>query len=146
MDPVADLTIETLGGRGDGIAHWRGEAVFVPFTLPGDRVKARLGARREGGREARAVEWLERGPGRADPVCRHFTRCGGCVLQHLDAQTYGAAKLAGLRAALQRVGIDPAVVDPLRTVPPGRRRAGLGLRRSRNEAAPAIVGFRERSS
>jgi 23S rRNA (uracil1939-C5)-methyltransferase len=120
--------------------------VFVPFTLPGDRVRARLGTPRRGGREARVVEWLARGPGRAEPVCRHFTRCGGCALQHLDAETYRAAKLAGLDAALRGVGIDPGIVEPLRTVPPGRRRAGLGLRRPRDARAPAIVGFRERSS
>jgi 23S rRNA (uracil1939-C5)-methyltransferase len=146
MDPLVELTIEALGGQGDGIARSGGETVFVPFTLPGDRVRARLGPRRQGGREAREVEWLERGPGRAEPICRHFTRCGGCALQHLDPQTYRAAKLAGLHAALRRVGIDPAIVEPLRTVLPGRRRAGLGLRRPSNAAAPAIVGFRERSS
>jgi 23S rRNA (uracil1939-C5)-methyltransferase len=146
MDPHVELTIETLGGQGDGIARRQGETMFVPYTVPGDRVRATLGAPRQGGREARAVEWLERGAGRADPVCRHFTRCGGCALQHLDAETYRATKLAGLHAALRRVGIDPAVVQPLRTVPPGRRRAGLGLRRPRNGGGPASVGFRERSS
>jgi 23S rRNA (uracil1939-C5)-methyltransferase len=146
MDPLVELTIETLGGQGDGIARRHGETVFVPFTLPGDRVRARLGLGRQGGREARAVEWLERGPGRTDPICRHFTRCGGCALQHLDPETYRTAKLAGLHAALRGVGIDPAIVQPLRPVPLGRRRAGLGLRRARNGSAPAIIGFRERSS
>lgn len=144
MDPTVELTIETLGGQGDGIARRHGEAVFVPFTLPGDRVRARLGAHRQGGREARALEWLEQGPGRTGPACRHFTRCGGCALQHLDAGTYRTAKLAALHAALRRVGIDPAIVEPLRTVPPGRRRAGIGLRRPQDARAPAVVGFRER--
>lgn len=146
MDPLVDLTIEALGGHGDGIGQWRGESVFVPFTLPGDRVKVLLGPRRQGGRDARAVEWLERGAGRTDPLCRHFTRCGGCALQHLDPETYRAAKLASLHAALGRVGVDPAIVGPLRTVPPGRRRAGLGLRRSRDPRAPGTIGFRERLS
>ncbi|HEY1794996.1 MAG TPA: TRAM domain-containing protein [Stellaceae bacterium] len=143
---VVELAIDELGSQGDGVASWRGETVFVPFTLPGDRVRARLGSPRQGGREARVMEWLARGPGRAEPVCRHFARCGGCTLQHLDAETYRAAKLAGLLAALRRVGIDTAVVGPLRTVPPGRRRAGLGLRRPKDARAPAVVGFRERSS
>ena len=146
MEPLVELTIERLGGQGDGIARRRGEAVFVPFTLPGDRVRARLGPRRQGGHEAWAVEWLARGSGRTEPVCRHFARCGGCALQHLGPETYHAAKLAGLDAALKRVGIDPAVVKPLRAVAPGRRRARFGLRRPRHAHAPAIVGFRERFS
>src|SRR5690348_18141782 len=129
MDRLEELTIEALGGQGDGLASRRGESLFIPFALPGDRVRVRLGAPRQGGREARAVEWLEQGPGRAEPVCRHFTRCGGCALQHLDAENYRTIKLAGLCAALRRVGIDPAVVGPLRTVAPARPRPRPARRR-----------------
>ena len=50
-ETLVELTVERIGARGDGIAHYRGEPVFVPFTVPGDRVRARLGARRHGGRE-----------------------------------------------------------------------------------------------
>ena len=50
-EPVT-LTVEHIGVRGDGVAHHRGEAVYLPFTAPGDVVKARLGARRGDGRVA----------------------------------------------------------------------------------------------
>lgn len=140
MSEIVELSVEALGAQGDGIARWHGETVFVPFAAPGDRVRARLGARRGQGREARVVERLALGQGRAEPVCRHFGRCGGCALQHLDGDAYRALKLAALHGALRRIGIDPAVVAPLREVPPGRRRARLGLR------PPALAGFRERFS
>jgi 23S rRNA (uracil1939-C5)-methyltransferase len=143
-DETVELTVDRLGGRGDGIAQWRGDSIFVPFAAPGDRVRVRLGARRAGGREARIVALLAAGPGRLRPVCRHFGRCGGCALQHLDAATYRTAKLGGLTGTLRRAGIDPAVVEPLRAVPPGRRRARLGLFRPNDARAAAIVGFRER--
>ena len=144
-DPI-ELSIAELGAHGDGIARWDGEIVFVPYTVPGDRVRAVLGAPRGSGREARVVERLESGPGRIEPVCRHFGRCGGCALQHLDTDTYRATKLAGLHAALGRGGIDPAIVAPLQVVAPGRRRAGLGLRRPKDATGPAVVGFRARFS
>jgi 23S rRNA (uracil1939-C5)-methyltransferase len=143
---TVDLVIETLGAQGDGIAHWRGEAVFVPFTVPGDRVRAEIGVRRGSGREGRLVARVAAGARRAEPVCRHFERCGGCALQHLVAEDYPAVKLGGLTTALRRVGIDPEVVAPPRIVPPARRRARLGLARPRHPDAPATVGFRERFS
>jgi 23S rRNA (uracil1939-C5)-methyltransferase len=118
-EELVDLSVESLGARGDGIAQYRGEPVFLPLTVPGDRVRVRRG----GGREGRVVDRLASGPERADPPCRHFGVCGGCALQHLGASSYQAVKLGALRAALERVGIDPGVVEPLRVVPPARRRA-----------------------
>jgi len=143
---LVELVVARLGAHGDGVAEHAGAPVFLPYTVPGDRVRARLGVRRGGGREGRVVERLGSRPGRADPPCRHFGRCGGCALQHLDAASYRAAKLGALRTALDRAGIDPDLVQPLRIVPPTRRRARLGLIRPRNPQLPARIGFRERFS
>jgi len=139
-----ELTVERLGPQGDGIANWQGEPVFLPFTVPGDRVRAQIGARRGSGHEGRVVERITSGPRRATPVCRHFGQCGACSLQHLAAEDYQAVKLGALHTALRRVGIYPAVVAPLRAVPPARRRVRLGLVRPRDPRAPAVLGFRER--
>jgi 23S rRNA (uracil1939-C5)-methyltransferase len=141
---TAELVVECLGAQGDGIARWRGETIFLPFAVPGDRVRVELGMRRGPGREGRVVELIDSGPRRVAPACRHFGSCGGCALQHLAPEDYRAVKLGALSAALRRVGIDPSVVAPLRTVPPQRRRARLGLARPRDPSAPAVVGFRER--
>ena len=143
-EELIELSVESLGARGDGIAQYRGEPVFLPFTVPGDRVRARLGARRAGGREGRLVDRLASGPERADPPCRHFGVCGGCTLQHLGASSYQAVKLGALRAALERVSIDPGIVAPMRVVPPARRRARVGLVRPGHPFLPARIGFRER--
>src|SRR6516165_9504951 len=123
-DGLVELSVERLGAQGDGIGERGGEPVFLPFTVPGDRVRAQLGARRGGGREGRVVEWLDAGKGRAEPPCAHFGRCGGCAIQHLAPASYRALKLSALFNALKRVGIDPDPVRPLRLVagdlmPPG---------------------------
>ena len=143
-EELVELAIERVGARGDGIAQYRGGPVFVPFTVPGDHVRARLGARRHGGREGFVVDWLASGPGRGAPRCRHFGTCGGCALQHLDHESYQRIKLGALHSALERVGIDPGVVGPMRLVPPERRRARLGISRPRDPRLPARVGYRER--
>jgi 23S rRNA (uracil1939-C5)-methyltransferase len=53
-------------------------------------------------------------------------------------------KLRVLNNALERVGIDPDPVRPLRVVPPERRRARLGMIRPSDPRLPALIGFRER--
>jgi 23S rRNA (uracil1939-C5)-methyltransferase len=138
-EELIELSVERVGARGDGIAQYGGEPVFLPLTVPGDRVRARLGARRGGAREGRVVDRLASGPERADPPCRHFAVCGGCALQHLGASSYQAVKLGALRAA--RVGIDAGVVEPLRVVPPARRRARVGLVRPGHPLLPRGSAF-----
>lgn len=143
-EALVELAVEHIGARGDGIAHYGGEPVFVPFTVPGDRVRARLGSRRYGGREGLVVDRLASGPGRTAPRCRHFEICGGCGLQHLDAASYRRVKLDTVRTALERAGIDPGVVAPMRLVPPERRRARVGISRPHDPRLPVRVGYRER--
>ncbi len=139
----AELEIAEIGARGDGIADMDGERVFVSFTVPGDRVLARLGGRRGDGIVARATRILAQGPGRAEPACAHFGECGGCSLQHLDAGHYRDWKRGLLRAALARHGIE-ADIAPLAPAPPrARRRADLtALRRPQG----VLLGFNARSS
>jgi 23S rRNA (uracil1939-C5)-methyltransferase len=143
-ESLVELAVERIGARGDGIAQYRGELVFVPFTVPGDRVRARLGARRHGGREGFVVARLASGPQRAASCCRHFETCGGCALQHLDGASYRRIKLEALHTALERVGISPGIIGPMRLVPPERRRARLGISRPRDPRLPARIGYRER--
>ena len=78
--PPAELVIEAVGGEGDGIAPG---PVYVPYTLPGERVLA------QGAGERRTlVEVLAQSPERVAPPCPHFGACGGCALQHWAAQPY----------------------------------------------------------
>ena len=141
---LVELVVERVGARGDGIAYHEGKPIFLPFTAPGDRVRARLGMRRGGGREGEVVSVLAAGPGRATPACRHFTICGGCALQQLDRTTYDRVKLEALRTAVGRAGIDPSVIRPMRMPAPARRRARLGIEFPHKLDMPVRVGYRER--
>ncbi len=137
-----ELTIERIGGRGDGIAEHKDRPVYVPFTVPGDTVRARLEGRRGDGQAAALVEVLVPGPDRQPPACGHFGTCGGCALQHLNGRAYRAWKRDRVLGALKRVGLgDVAVGQPVSTAPGKRRRATLAARRT---ASGLILGFRER--
>ncbi len=135
----AIVTIDGLGAGGDGIARLDGERLFVPYTLPGERWRVRLGANVRGGWRAIPLERLE-GPARATPVCPHFGRCGGCSLQHLPEESYRRFKLERITEPLARRGLDPIRTDPLTTSPlHSRRRLRLAWRRQGRRLA---LGFR----
>ena len=124
-----------MRSSGDGVAQCRGEPVFVPFTVPGDRVRARLGARRHGGQEGFAVDWLASGSGRAARRCRHFGTCGGCALQHLDDASYRRVKLETLHTALEReprtfAEVDQFVAEPFTVADPRRENEDGWARRA----------------
>lgn len=142
--PELELTVTALGGRGDGIAEHRGTAVFLPLTVPGDRVRVALGERRGEGIAGEALELLASGPDRAEPPCPHFGACGGCQVQHLRPEAYAAWKADLAAQALARRGLDTAVLTPLAALPPaGRRRAVFAARRGRSAV---FLGFNERLS
>jgi 23S rRNA (uracil1939-C5)-methyltransferase len=131
----ATLTVERIGARGDGVARHEGKPIFLPFTAPGDVVRARIGP--DG--EAKLVALLSRSA-RQVPPCPHFGVCGGCSLQHLPDIAYAEAKRDFVRAALAHRGLDETLVAPIERVPPAtRRRARVAMTRS-------AIGFHERAS
>ncbi|HTO02700.1 MAG TPA: class I SAM-dependent RNA methyltransferase [Opitutus sp.] len=60
-----------------------GWVVMVPFTLPGERVRARVFRNHKNFSEADLVAVLTPSPHRVEPGCALFGRCGGCQYQHL---------------------------------------------------------------
>jgi 23S rRNA (uracil1939-C5)-methyltransferase/tRNA (uracil-5-)-methyltransferase len=60
-----------------------GWVVMVPFTLPGERVRARVFRNHKNFSQADLVAVLTPSPRRVAPRCALFGRCGGCQYQHL---------------------------------------------------------------
>ena len=109
------VRILRLAAGGDGVGRLEdGRTVFVPRTAPGDVIE--LAALRESKRFARARigTVVEPGPDRVTPPCPHYVRddCGGCQLQHLDADAQRTARRTFVGDALRRIGgIDTADPD-----------------------------------
>ena len=142
---IVEVTIERLGARGDGITTSGGRSLYVPFTAPGDRIRAEVQDLRGEGYSTQMLELLAPGPGRVTPRCRHFGVCGGCALQHLAPDAYDATKRALLHDALARHGLGEVEIRPTFRVEAGtRRRAQLAVRR--HEDGRVLVGFSERAS
>jgi 23S rRNA (uracil1939-C5)-methyltransferase len=139
-----EVTVEALGAKGDGLSSVDGRPLFLAQTVPGDRVLARVTGERGGGFKGEVIELLQPGPHHAEPPCPFFGPCGGCALQHLEDGAYAAWKQDQLAVALERKGLTPETLHPLRRVAPGRRRriTWSALRTARS----LLLGYYERES
>ena len=107
---IVELEIEALSNLGAGIAKPNGWVVFVPFTLPGEKIRAKVWRNEGNCSHADLVEILEPSPDRIEPHCPHFGACGGCQYQHLPYEKQLEWKTRQVRELLSHmVGIDTEV-------------------------------------
>ena len=143
---AVEADIVRLGEGGDGIAETRRGRLYIPLTVPGDRVRAVPLRPRSKGFAAQLLEVLAAGPGRAQPPCPHFGICGGCALQHLADDAYAAWKTARLTTALARVGLGDCLITPLVRTPPGSRRRATFAAERPTAGAAVRLGFLVRAA
>jgi 23S rRNA (uracil1939-C5)-methyltransferase len=91
--------------------------VFVPFALPGEAVLADV----EAGR-GKLITLETRSPQRREPISPYFTRCGGCVAQHMNEECYRGWKTSLVTATLHRAGIETTIAPLVDAHGDGRRR------------------------
>lgn len=135
MPAQTTQTIVSIGAQGDGIAE---SGMFVPLTLPGERVLVS-----GEGERAALQEILDPSPDRVAPPCPHFGECGGCALQHWARDPYLDWKNQLVRQALSRARIETEISAAFAGQPGSRRRLALHARR---EGREIVIGFKGRRS
>ena len=107
-----ELEISALSNLGVGIARMplddegeeqKGWVVFVPHTLPGEKVRARIFRNDKNHSQADLVEVLEASPDRLEPHCPLFGKCGGCQYQHLSYEKQLAWKTRQVEELLEHM-------------------------------------------
>jgi 23S rRNA (uracil1939-C5)-methyltransferase len=135
---VERLAIDHVGHFGDGVALVGGQSVYVPYTLGGETVEVGpVPGHHPDRRRLLAVEHAS--PERITPFCQHFGICGGCAIQHWQAERYRAWKrdLVVDMLAQAKLACD---VDPLIDAHgAGRRRITLHARMGTHDVLK--VGF-----
>src|SRR3984893_4060433 len=114
-----DLQIEDVAFGGKGVAREHGKAVFIPFTIDGETVSAKILRKKKQLAEAEIVDLRKSSPRRTEPQCPYFGRCGGCAYQHIDYAYQLEIKSRQVRDVLQRIGklkdipMRPMIPSPL---------------------------------
>lgn len=101
-----DLTLEIhdLAFGGKGVARHDGKVYFVPFTIPGETVTARVLRQKKNFGEAELIAVQTASPDRVEPPCPYFAHCGGCSYQHISYERQLALKSVQVEQTLRRVG------------------------------------------
>lgn len=145
---IKHATIESLDQEGRGVAHVDGKTIFIDGALPNEKVTFQSVRIKPSYEVANVVEVLKQSNQRVTPKCPHFGLCGGCKLQHLDANAQVAAKQRLLENDLWHIG----QVKPENMLPPlygptwgYRHKARLSVKYV-DKKQRVLVGFNEKAT
>ena len=99
-----ECEIESVAFGGDGVARVENIVAFIPFSLPGERVIARINRIKRDYIKASIVEILKPSPERVEPQCPLYKHCAGCSYLHASYPAELEMKLAQLRRLLHGSG------------------------------------------
>ena len=134
---VERLVIDHVGHRGDGVAFADGQTVYVPYALAGETVEVDAVPDHPDRRRLLQVERAS--PQRVTPFCQHFAICGGCAIQHWEAERYRAWKRDIVVETLAQAKLDCEVAPLIDAHGLGRRRITLHARMGTHDVLK--VGF-----
>jgi len=103
---VIELQLTAMAHGGAALGRHQGQTIFVPYAIPGERVRAELVETHAHWARARLLEVLEASPERVAPPCPYFgpDRCGGCHFQHIGYETQAELKRQVVIDQLGRIG------------------------------------------
>jgi 23S rRNA (uracil1939-C5)-methyltransferase len=111
-----ELQIEDVAFGGNGVGRVNGKAVFVPYTIDGEQVSARIVREKKSFAQAELLAVLAASPERITPPCPYFGRCGGCSYQHISYEHQLSLKWHQVQEILRRIG--KMEMPPLRPIVP----------------------------
>lgn len=111
---TVDLKITDVAFGGKGVARENGKAVFIPFTIEGELVSAKITREKKQFAKAEVVDLRQRSAYRVGPPCPYFGRCGGCAYQHVDYAHQLEIKTRQVCDLLKRIGkLDGVPMRPI---------------------------------
>ncbi len=108
------VTVESVDGQMQGVAHADGETLFVPGALAGETVTVSTTRCEKHYAFARILSVDKPSPFRVAPPCPHVRFCGGCDALHMTYEETLRVKQTHVRETLRRIGgIEAEVPLPL---------------------------------
>ncbi|MGN1039892.1 MAG: 23S rRNA (uracil(1939)-C(5))-methyltransferase RlmD [Candidatus Fimimonas sp.] len=88
---------ETVGKVGE-------DAFFVPQMIVGEKALVKVNYAKKGVAYADVVQLLQTSPLRQKPPCKHFGKCGGCALMHMQYAEQLVFKQQKVQNNLKKIG------------------------------------------
>jgi 23S rRNA (uracil1939-C5)-methyltransferase len=118
------VKIYGLNQRGEGLFYGENsdsfgkssEKLSALFTLPGEDVVVNFPKTKKSKYHFFLEEILKASEERIDPICQHFTHCGGCTLQHMNLRLYREFKESLLLQALEHYNLRFETCDKMMIV------------------------------
>jgi 23S rRNA (uracil1939-C5)-methyltransferase len=140
--------IESLSHEGRGVAHIDGKTVFIDGALPGEQVEFKYVSKRSKFDQGVTENVITANKQRIEPGCEYFGYCGGCSLQHMQADAQLEHKQSVLLEQFTHLGHvqTESVLPPLKGPAFGyRHKARLAVKYVIKKEK-VLVGFREKRS
>ncbi|MBQ5926620.1 MAG: class I SAM-dependent RNA methyltransferase, partial [Clostridia bacterium] len=133
---------EGIGSNGEGIFRLEGMTFFVPYCLPGEKVRFKVLKTKDKIGYGKAEEVLTPAEERVRAKCPVFTRCGGCQLQHIEYKKQLLLKSKVVTDAFRKIaGIEISVPKTHSSEKPFGYRNKLQLPIGVDKDGNTVVGF-----
>lgn len=110
---VFEIEITAMTNEGNGVGHLQGMAVFIPYTVPGDIIRARIVKQLPRYAYGRLEKIVTPSVYRREVDCPAAKRCGGCSFRHIQYEKEKEIKFLFVRDAFERIGGIPNCCKPL---------------------------------
>ena len=87
------------------IAKHNGKNIFVPYAIPGEKLKVKIVKTLKDYDLAQIVSIQECSPHRCEPFCKLYTKCGGCNMQHIKNDYQIELRKQMLKDCFEREGL-----------------------------------------
>lgn len=108
------LKINALDHQGNGISKIDNKVIFIPNTLPDEKVEVEITKDKKNYLEGKQVNIIESSPKRIESKCPYYQECGGCNYLHINIKEEEKIKLYIVKDILKRyanLDIDPTFIS-----------------------------------
>jgi len=98
------VTINDVAFGGEGVARNEDKVIFIPHTLPGEKVRIEITEEKKNFSKGKLVEVLEPSPNRQEAKCPFFGPCLGCAYLHVDYEAQLQLKKKQVEDLFKRIG------------------------------------------
>ncbi len=107
-----DVEVVDMTHDGMGVCKIDGFPIFVANALKGEKATIKITRLTKNIGFGRLIELIHKSPFRKEPICEHFSECGGCNLMHMNYQMQLDFKKYRTAETLKKLGkIDTKVHD-----------------------------------